>query len=174
MIWADVEVCRSSLPCVPACNLLPTASVGFREGGGAADNTVAIEQDGRDLSALEYVLQIIVGTIELLDLAAQLRIDCVELLVEGLQLEIARACDLSGYPRLAQPSPRIDHFLFLFVGSEGWLPRCGFSAWRRGNYLDLLFLWFLGFSIASLLAFCHVDLLGFANDANWVQSWLSL
>jgi hypothetical protein len=51
-------------------------------------------------------------------------------------------------------------FLFLFVGSEGWLPRCGFSAWRRGNCLDLLFLWFLGFSIASLLAFCHVDLLG--------------
>jgi hypothetical protein len=65
-------------------------------------------------------------------------------------------------------------FLFLFVGSEGWLPRCGFSAWRRGNCLYLLFLWFLCFSIASLLAFCHVDLLGFANDANWIQSWLTL
>jgi len=65
-------------------------------------------------------------------------------------------------------------FLFLFVGSEGRLPRCGFSAWRCGNCLDLLFLWFLGLSIASLLAFCHVDLLGFANDANWIQSWLTL
>jgi hypothetical protein len=65
-------------------------------------------------------------------------------------------------------------FLFLLVGSEGWLPRCGFSAWRRSNYLYLVFLWFLGFSIASLLAFCHVDLLGFAKDANWIQSWLSL
>jgi hypothetical protein len=59
-----------------------------------------------------------------------------------------------------QPCGGIRLFLFLFVGSEGWLPRCGFSAWRRGNCLDLLFLWFLGFSIASLLAFCHVDLLG--------------
>ena len=77
-------------------------------------------------------------------------------------------------PRPAGQQCGIRPFLFLFVGSEGWLPRCGFSAWRRGNCLDLLFLWFLGFSIASLLAFCHVDLLGFAKDANWMQSWLSL
>jgi hypothetical protein len=52
-------------------------------------------------------------------------------------------------------------FLFLLAGTEGWLPRCVFSAWRGSNNLDLLFLWFLGFSIASLLAFCHVDLLGY-------------
>jgi hypothetical protein len=150
MIWTDVKVCRSSLPRVPACNLLPTASVGFREGGGAADNTVAIEQDVRDLSALEYVLQIIVGTIELLDLAAQLRIDCVELLVEGLQLEIARACDLSGYPRLAQPSPRIDHFYFFLSEAK---VGCHAAAFRLGAAAITLIFSFFGF-LASRLPLC--------------------
>jgi hypothetical protein len=35
-----------------------------------------------------------------------------------------------------------------------------------GNDFDLLLFGFLGFPIASLLAFGHVDLLGFEDDAN--------
>jgi hypothetical protein len=47
---------------------------------------------------------------------------------------------------------------FFFAGTEGRLPSCGLLAWRCGNHLDLLFLGFLGFPIASVLAFGHVDL----------------
>ncbi len=60
MIWADVKVCRSSLPRVPACNLLPIASVGFREA---------------ELRRFSDFWTIVPGTIGLLDLTAQLRID---------------------------------------------------------------------------------------------------
>jgi hypothetical protein len=52
--------------------------------------------------------------------------------------------------------------LFLFAGTQGRLPARTLLAWRRGNDLDLLFLGFFGFPIASLLAFGHVNLsLGF-------------
>jgi hypothetical protein len=57
-----------------------------------------------------------------------------------------------------QQSRTTSAFLFLFPGGEGWLPRDILSAWRRGNYLDLIFLGFLGLPIPSLLAFCHVGL----------------
>src|SRR6478672_1690411 len=54
--------------------------------------------------------------------------------------------------------------LFLFAGTQGRLPACALLAWRRGNHLDLLFLGFLGFPIASLLTLGHVDLPGFVGD----------
>ena len=38
--------------------------------------------------------------------------------------------------------------------------------WCCGNDFDLLLFGFLGLPIASLLAFGHVDLLGFEDDAN--------
>jgi hypothetical protein len=50
--------------------------------------------------------------------------------------------------------------LFLFVGTQRRLPASGLLARRRGNHLDLLFLGFLGFPIASLLALGHIDLPG--------------
>ena len=45
--------------------------------------------------------------------------------------------------------------LFLGGRGEGWLQ----GTRRRGNCLDLFLFGLLGFPIASLLAFCHVDLL---------------
>jgi hypothetical protein len=54
--------------------------------------------------------------------------------------------------------------LFLLPRSEGRLPSCGLLAWRRGNYLDLLFLWFLGLPITSLRAFGHAALLRFDDE----------
>lgn len=54
--------------------------------------------------------------------------------------------------------------LFLLAGTQGRLPASGLLAWRRGNHLDFLFLRFLGFPIASLLAFGHVDLPGLDGD----------
>src|ERR1700736_452461 len=48
--------------------------------------------------------------------------------------------------------------LFLFAGTEGWLPSRGLLARRRSNCLDLLFFGFLGLPIALLLAFGHADL----------------
>jgi hypothetical protein len=62
-----------------------------------------------------------------------------------------------------------ESFLLLFAGSEGRLPSCCLLAWRGGNYLDLLFFRFLGFPIASLLTFGHVDLLGVDDDTNNVS-----
>jgi hypothetical protein len=58
-----------------------------------------------------------------------------------------------------QTTPAISP-LFLFAGRERRLPACGLLAWRCGDGLDFLFLGFLGFPIASLLAFGHVDLPG--------------
>ena len=54
--------------------------------------------------------------------------------------------------------------LFLLAGPQGRLPARTLLAWRRGNDLDLLFLGFLGFPIASLLTLRHVDLPGFVGD----------
>src|SRR5579864_6602782 len=45
--------------------------------------------------------------------------------------------------------------LFLLAGADVRLPSRGLLARRRGNGLDLLFLGFLGFPIALLLAFGH-------------------
>jgi hypothetical protein len=49
--------------------------------------------------------------------------------------------------------------LFSGRGSDGRPQGRGRSAWRCGNYLDLLFFGFLGFAIAPLLTFWHMDLL---------------
>jgi len=59
---------------------------------------------------------------------------------------------------------RSAHQLFLFVGSQGRLPRCGLLAWRRGTCLDLLLFRLLGLPIPLLLPVSHVDLLGFGGD----------
>src|SRR6266550_3724122 len=50
--------------------------------------------------------------------------------------------------------------LFLLAGTQVRLPACTLLAWRRRDHLDLLLLGFLGFPIASLLTFSHVDLPG--------------
>ena len=57
------------------------------------------------------------------------------------------------------PPRGIEHYFFLPEPKVGCQPR-GLLAWRCGNHLDLLLLGFLGFPIASLLAFGHVDLPG--------------
>ena len=57
------------------------------------------------------------------------------------------------------PRRGIALYFFLPEPKVGCQP-AGLLAWRRGNYLDLLFLGFLGFPIAFLLAFGHVDLPG--------------
>ena len=54
--------------------------------------------------------------------------------------------------------------LFLFGGTERWLPSRRLLARRRGNCLDLLFFGLLGLSIALLLAFGHADLPGVDDD----------
>jgi hypothetical protein len=68
--------------------------------------------------------------------------------------------------RRAPPAPeqRDRPSLFLFAGTQGRLPACALLAWRRGNYLDLLLLGLLGFSIASLLTLGHIDLPGFGIE----------
>ncbi len=59
----------------------------------AADHQPLVEKDDRDLGALEQVAQIVVGAVELLDVALQLVVDGVQLLVDGLQL-LARSLQL--------------------------------------------------------------------------------
>lgn len=58
--------------------------------------------------------------------------------------------------------------LFLLAGTQGRLPACTLLAWRRGDHLDLLLLGFLGFPIASLLAFGHVNLPGLMVTRNLI------
>jgi hypothetical protein len=55
------------------------------------------------------------------------------------------------------PDARASDRLFPFDGAEGRLPRCRLLAWCSSNHLDLLLFRLLGFPIAFLLAFCHVD-----------------
>ena len=52
----------------------------------AADQQVAVEEDRGDLGAVEQVAQIVVGLVELLDLALQLVVDRLQLLVDRLRL----------------------------------------------------------------------------------------
>ena len=52
----------------------------------AADDEIAVEEHRRDLRAVEHVAQIRVGTIDLVDLGAELRIDRVQLFIDRLQL----------------------------------------------------------------------------------------
>ena len=55
--------------------------------------------------------------------------------------------------------------LFLFAGTEAWLPTGGLLTWRRGDHLDLLFLGLLLLAISFLLAFGHDNLPCFDGDA---------
>ena len=52
----------------------------------AADHEIAIEENRRDLSTLEEVVQIAVGTIEFVDLVVELAVDRLQLLVDRLGL----------------------------------------------------------------------------------------
>jgi hypothetical protein len=60
-------------------------------------------------------------------------------------------------PTARQTTPAVSP-LFLFAGRKRRLPACSLLAWRRGDGLDFFLFGFLGFPIASLLAFGHVDL----------------
>jgi hypothetical protein len=64
----------------------------------------------------------------------------------GLQLQLGGILDAPASDRL-----------FPFDGAEGRLPCCRLLAWCSSNHLDLLLFRLLGFPIAFLLAFCHVD-----------------
>jgi hypothetical protein len=52
----------------------------------AADDEIAVEEDRRDQGALEQVAQVGVGVVELVDLAVELGVDRMQLLVDRLQL----------------------------------------------------------------------------------------
>src|SRR3954462_15485221 len=75
-----------------------------------------------------------------------------------------------GFGNEDPPRPRGHPSLLLFVGTQGRLPARPLLAWRRGNHLDLLFLGFLGFPIASLLTLGHADLPGFC----WLRTELHI
>src|SRR6266852_2282353 len=64
-------------------------------------------------------------------------------------------CASSRRSRRSDPLRKARIALFLLAGTDVRLPSRGLLAWRRGNGLDLLFLGFLGFPIALLLAFGH-------------------
>jgi hypothetical protein len=52
----------------------------------AADHQIRIEEDRRDLSTLEQVLQIAVLAVKFINFAGQLSVDGLQLLVDGLNL----------------------------------------------------------------------------------------
>ena len=54
--------------------------------GVAADQQVAVEEDGGDPGALEQVAQVRIGAIQLLHLSGQLKVDGLQLLVDRLLL----------------------------------------------------------------------------------------
>ena len=64
-------------------------------------------------------------------------------------------------------------YFFLPEPKVGCQP-AGLLAWCCGNHLDLLFLGFLGFPIASLLAFGHVDLPGLMVTSELNAFWLDI
>jgi len=66
----------------------PTISVSGRP--KAADHKVAVEKDRCDLGALKQVVEIGVGPIELVDLHAELVVDCLQFLIDRLQFFFRR------------------------------------------------------------------------------------
>ena len=59
--------------------------------------------------------------------------------------------------------------LFLLSRGKARLPRGGLLTWRSSDYLDLLLLGFLRFSVTSLLALRHVGLLGLIDTEGCVE-----
>jgi hypothetical protein len=57
-----------------------------RRWGEAADPQLPVEEDGGDVGALEEILQVVVGPVQDIDLAAQLLVDGLQLLLRGPQL----------------------------------------------------------------------------------------
>jgi hypothetical protein len=96
----------------------------------------------------------------------------VRLAIQGAYIPHRRAAGADAIRRTSRQcldgrrvaNVRSAHQLFLFVGSQGRLPRCGLLAWRRGTCLDLLLFRLLGLPIPFLLPVSHVDLLGFEGD----------